>query len=124
LLYYDEGSTAAREIIQNYEFFHLHTTKNGDIIPSKIPKFQVLLVNYELFVNDFEILKKIPFQHIILDEAHRLKNKRSNTTKILSLLPCCRKTLLTGTPIQNNTKELYTLLNFIEPHNFPSEEQF
>lgn len=41
---------------------------------------------------------------MILDEAHRLKNRRSNTTKILSQLPCYRKTLLTGTPLQNNTK--------------------
>jgi SNF2 family DNA or RNA helicase len=41
---------------------------------------------------------------MVLDEAHRLKNKRSNTTKVLSQLPCCRKLLLTGTPLQNNTK--------------------
>jgi chromodomain-helicase-DNA-binding protein 7 len=60
-------------------------------------------------------LKKIPYQHIVLDEAHRLKNKNAKTTMILNKLPCCRKTLLTGTPIQNNTKELWTLLNFIEP---------
>lgn len=98
----------------------MHTTKSGDIIPSKIPKFQILLTNYELFINDFEILKKIPYQHIVLDEAHRLKNKNTKTTTTLNKLPCCRKTLLTGTPIQNNTKQLWTLLNFIEPKTFNS----
>ena len=61
---------------------------------------------------------------MILDEAHRLKNRRSNTTKILSQLPCYRKTLLTGTPLQNNTKELWTLLNFIDPRTFISEQAF
>jgi SNF2 family DNA or RNA helicase len=61
---------------------------------------------------------------MILDEAHRLKNKNTKTTTMLSQLPCVRKTLLTGTPIQNNTKELWTLLNFIEPSQFPEETSF
>lgn len=104
LLYYDEGRGSNREIIQEYEFFHWLTTKSGDILPSEIPKFQVLLTNYELFLQDFEILKSLPYQHIILDEAHRLKNSQSKITLTLKRLPCCRKTLLTGTPIQNNSK--------------------
>ena len=35
-------------------------------------------------------------------------------------MPCKRNLLLTGTPIQNNTEELFSLLNFIEPHHFPN----
>lgn len=46
LLYYDEANASVREIIQDYEFYHLHTTKTGDIISSKLPKFNVLLTNY------------------------------------------------------------------------------
>ena len=42
-----------------------------------------------------------------------MKNKNTKTTTTIAKLPCIRKTLLTGTPIQNNTKELWTLLNFI-----------
>jgi SNF2 family DNA or RNA helicase len=41
---------------------------------------------------------------MVLDEAHKLKNKNSKMTATLSKHPCFRKTLLTGTPIQNNTK--------------------
>lgn len=93
-----------RDIIRNTEFNYTTILRDGDLIPSEIPKFQVLLTNYEIFLKDFEILKKIAFQHLILDEAHRLKNKISKLTSTLFKLPCCRKTLLTGTPIQNNTK--------------------
>ena len=67
LLYYDEGGVAARQAIQDYEFYHLHTTRRGDIIASQMPKFQVLLTNYELFVADVELFLKIPFQHVVLD---------------------------------------------------------
>lgn len=124
LLYYDGQSSSRRDVIQEHEFYHMHTSKSGEVVPSEIPKFQVLLTSYETFMIDFDVLKRIPFQHVILDEAHRLKNSSSKLTSSLRKLPCTRKTLLTGTPIQNNTKELWTLLNFIAPDHFQSDAHF
>lgn len=69
----------------------------------KLVKFQVLLINYEIFVSDIEKFQKIPFQQIIMDEAHKMKNSKSKIAQALKLLPCPRIILLTGTPIQNNT---------------------
>lgn len=69
----------------------------------KMPRFQVLLTNYEIFMTDIEKFQKIAFQHIILDEAHKIKNSKSKIAQTLKLLPCPRILLLTGTPIQNNT---------------------
>lgn len=66
----------------------------------------------------------IPFQQIIIDEAHRLKNKDTKLFSALKRLPCKRVLLLTGTPIQNNTLELWSLLNFIEPEIFYSSQDF
>ena len=43
---------------------------------------------------------------------------------MLKEMPCKRMCLLTGTPLQNNTEELWTLLNFIEKNKFPNIEQF
>jgi SNF2 family DNA or RNA helicase len=68
-----------------------------------LPRFQVLLTNYEIFVSDKEIFQKIAFQHIIMDEAHKMKNSKSKIAETLKLLPCPRILLLTGTPVQNNT---------------------
>ena len=62
--------------------------------------------------------------YIVVDEAHRLKNKQAKTLKLLKDHPCKRILLLTGTPVQNNTKELWTLLNYIEPEKFNSLELF
>ena len=90
----------------------------------KLPRFQVFLTNYETCISDFDIIKKIAFQHIILDEAHKIKNATSKISLALRQLPCTRYLLLTGTPIQNNTSEFWSLLNLIEPKKFSSHEEF
>ena len=70
------------------------------------------------------MLVDVPFQFLIVDEAHRLKNKATKTLVLLKEHPCRKVMLLTGTPIQNNTKELYTLLNYIEPDTFNNFDRF
>jgi chromodomain-helicase-DNA-binding protein 7 len=50
--------------------------------------------------------------------------KPTDSRKLLKDHPCKRILLLTGTPVQNNTKELWTLLNYIEPEKFNSMEAF
>ena len=61
---------------------------------------------------------------MVIDEAHRLKNCLAKSLTLLKEHPCRRILLLTGTPVQNNTKELFTLLNFIEPEKFNSFNSF
>jgi len=63
----------------------------------------------------YNVIMDIPFLYIVVDEAHRLKNKQAKSLKMLKEHPCKSILLLTGTPVQNNIKELYTLLNYIEP---------
>ena len=83
-----------------------------------------MLTNYEIFVSDLNIFQKIPFQHIIVDEAHRMKNNNGKLAISMRQLPCPRILLLTGTPIQNNCLELWGLLSIIEPKIFSSREEF
>jgi len=84
-----------------------------------------MITSYEVFNQDLkDVLIDVPFQYIIVDEAHRLKNKATKTLVLLKEHPCRKVMLLTGTPIQNNTKELFTLLNYIEPENFQSFDSF
>ena len=84
-----------------------------------------MITSYEVFNQDMsEVLKEIPFLYTVVDEAHRLKNKSTKTLTLLKEHPCRRILLLTGTPIQNNTKELFTLLNYIEPETFGSFDKF
>lgn len=79
-------------------------------------KFQILITSYEVFMLDFQtVILDVPFQYVVVDEAHRLKNKNAKILNSLKQLPCKRVLLLTGTPIQNNTAELWSLLNYIHP---------
>lgn len=57
-------------------------------------------------------------------KGHRLKNSKCKLLKELKLLPVENKLLLTGTPLQNNLAELWSLLNFILPDIFSSHEEF
>ncbi|XP_029434009.1 chromodomain-helicase-DNA-binding protein 1-like isoform X2 [Rhinatrema bivittatum] len=84
--------------------------------------FHVLLTTYEICLKDAGWLKNaFNWCILVVDEAHRLKNQNSLLHKTLSEFPVGFKVLLTGTPIQNNLEELYSLLSFIEPDVFPRE---
>ncbi|XP_068449073.1 chromodomain-helicase-DNA-binding protein 1-like isoform X2 [Clinocottus analis] len=84
--------------------------------------FNVLLTTYELCLKDVSFLKRWSWEILIVDEAHRLKNQNSLLHKALIQLSVGFRVLLTGTPIQNNLQELYSLLSFIQPDVFSAEE--
>lgn len=125
VLYYDQNGQTGRRSIQYYEWHHTNITMKGNTVPSELNKFQILITSYEVFSLDFnDVIINIPFQFIIVDEAHRLKNKNAKILCTLKRLPCKRVLLLTGTPIQNNTGELWSLLNYIHPEKFVSFDDF
>ncbi|OON20498.1 protein, SNF2 family [Opisthorchis viverrini] len=79
----------------------------------------ILLTTYELCINDQLFLETVSWDILVVDEGHRLKNSDSLLYKVLS--EACRKLrfILTGTPVQNNLTELYSLLHFVSPSHFP-----
>ena len=64
------------------------------------------------------VLKKFSFEYIVIDEAHRIKNVDSILSLIVRSFSSRGRLLITGTPLQNNLKELFALLNFICPEIF------
>lgn len=87
-----------------------------------VQDFHVLLTTYELCLKDASFLKGWRWKVLVVDEAHRLKNPNSLLHKTLTQFSVGFRLLLTGTPIQNNLQELYSLLNFIQPSIFTPEE--
>ncbi|XP_047141905.1 chromodomain-helicase-DNA-binding protein 1-like isoform X1 [Hydra vulgaris] len=81
-------------------------------------EFDVLLTSYEVYLKDIFFLNKFCWKILIVDEAHRLKNHTSLLYKELSMMDIGFKLLLTGTPVQNNLQEIYSLLSFIAPTVF------
>nr|CAG8539454.1 2523_t:CDS:10 [Entrophospora candida] len=87
--------------------------------------FQVLLTTYEYIIKDKSVLSKIRWVYVIIDEGHRMKNANSKISMILANTYQCRyRLILTGTPLQNNLPELWSLLNFLLPKIFNSVKSF
>ncbi|XP_034531930.1 chromodomain-helicase-DNA-binding protein 1-like [Notolabrus celidotus] len=83
--------------------------------------FHVLLTTYELCLKDASFLRRWKWKVLVVDEAHRLKNQNSMLHKVLTQFSVGFRVLLTGTPIQNNLQELYSLLSFIQPSIFSAD---
>ncbi|XP_065873619.1 ATP-dependent DNA helicase DDM1 isoform X2 [Euphorbia lathyris] len=89
------------------------------------PKFPIVITSYEIALSDArKFLRHYNWKYVVIDEGHRLKNTKCKLLKELKLIPMENKLLLTGTPLQNNLAELWSLLNFILPDIFQSHEEF
>ncbi|KAK7686498.1 hypothetical protein QCA50_010096 [Cerrena zonata] len=94
--------------------------ERAEIIANRlIPQdFEVLITSYEICLIEKSALKKFSFEYIVIDEAHRIKNVDSILSQIVRSFLSRGRLLITGTPLQNNMKELFALLNFICPEIF------
>ncbi|EKX72317.1 helicase family member protein [Theileria equi strain WA] len=89
------------------------------------PNFDVLLTTDSFILRDKTYLRKICWEYLIVDEAHRLKNPNSKLVKVLNQgFVVNRRLALTGTPLQNDLHELWALLNFLMPELFASSKNF
>ena len=94
--------------------------RNRDIIK----KSGVILTTYGTIRNDIEIIRDYDFDVVILDESQNIKNVNAQTTKAIMLLNAKHRIALSGTPIENNLSELYSLFRFLNPSMFGTMEEF
>lgn len=87
-------------------------------------KFPVVVTSYEIVIADIKFLAKHHWKYVVVDEGHRLKNMNCKLIREMRTLRTDNKLLLTGTPLQNNLTELWSLLNFLLPDVFSSLENF
>ena len=111
------GTAIDREVIREYEW-------SFDDQNSPPYKFDLLITSYEMLHCDCSILSKIHWAYLAIDEAHRLKSAQSKNRADIKSLHVDHILLLTGTPIQNKTSELWTLLNLLDPRGFPDQDDF
>uniref|UniRef100_A0A8D2Q5L8 Chromodomain helicase DNA binding protein 9 n=1 Tax=Varanus komodoensis TaxID=61221 RepID=A0A8D2Q5L8_VARKO len=115
------GSMISRQMIQQFEMYFRDS--QGRIIRGTY-KFQAIITTFEMILGGCPELNAIEWRCVIIDEAHRLKNKNCKLLEGLKLMNLEHKVLLTGTPLQNTVEELFSLLHFLEPLRFPAESTF
>lgn len=91
---------------------------------SSLKKVDVILTTYGTIRNDIENLLEQKFDLLVLDESQNIKNINSQTTKAVLLLNAKKRIALSGTPIENNLLELYSLFRFLNPEMFGSVQRF
>ncbi|KAL3741121.1 hypothetical protein ACJRO7_022263 [Eucalyptus globulus] len=116
------GSAKARAVIRQHEW-HASDPIDGNR-KTVSHKFNVLLTTYEMVLADSSHLRGVPWEVLVVDEGHRLKNSSSKLFTLLNTFSFQHRVLLTGTPLQNNLGEMYNLLSFLQPASFPSISLF
>ncbi|VDM61058.1 unnamed protein product [Angiostrongylus costaricensis] len=86
--------------------------------------YPYLIISYEMALRYSAKLASIRFDILVCDEGHRLKNVDTKLRQTLDCLAIGRRLLLTGTPIQNDIKEFFSLLNFVRPNLFDNFADF
>ena len=87
-------------------------------------QFDVCITSYEMILREAAPLRKFAWEYIIIDEAHRIKNEKSSLSGQLRTFNSRNRLLITGTPLQNNLHELWSLLNFLLPDVFTDSTVF
>jgi len=103
-----------KEVEKNIDFFLSNT------------RISVLIASYECIRTHINRLNKTAdsIDLMVCDEAHRLKNADNQTSMALASLPCRRRVLLTGTPMQNDLNEFYAMVDFTNPGILGCPEDF
>ncbi len=102
--------------------FYTYYANNRDL--KEAMKSHLILTTYAMMRNDIEAFKDEDFHAIILDESQNIKNLQSQTAKAVMLLKAQKRFALSGTPIENNLGELYSLFRFLNPAMFGTVENF
>ncbi|OHT11469.1 F/Y-rich N-terminus family protein [Tritrichomonas foetus] len=109
------GDSIRRNVMKKYELFYPETT---------LLKFTICLTTYEYILKEENLFSSVKWRCVVIDEAHRIKNHQSKLFTALKAYKCDFKLLMTGTPLQNNTDELWSLLHFLDPEAFKDLTKF
>lgn len=100
------------------------TGTNRDKNISNFSNYDIVITSYGIVRIDLDLLKLFRFNYIVLDESQSIKNPTSNIAKAVMQLNSQRRLILTGTPLENSTLDLWTQMTFINPGLLGSHAYF
>lgn len=92
--------------------------------PRTFDRYDLIITTYGTMRSDIKVFNSYFFDYAILDESQAIKNPQSQVAKASLLLNCRHRLALSGTPVQNNTFDLYAQMNFLNPGMLGSREFF
>jgi TATA-binding protein-associated factor len=93
-------------------------------VRAQLDKVDIVITSYDICRNDNEVLKPLSWNYCVLDEGHLIKNSKSKTSQAVKNFNSNHRLILSGTPIQNNVLELWSLFDFLMPGFLGSEKVF
>jgi len=93
-------------------------------VRSQLSTADVVITSYDIARNDAEIFAAINWNYCVLDEGHLIKNPKAKVTIAVKRLASNHRLILSGTPIQNNVLELWSLFDFLMPGFLGTEKVF
>jgi TATA-binding protein-associated factor len=100
------------------------TAADRELIRSNAHRYHLIVMSYETLRKNIESLTSIQFNYCVLDEGHIIRNPKAKITQAVKAIKANHRLILTGTPIQNNVLELWSLFDFLMPGFLGSERQF
>ena len=93
-------------------------------LQQKFSKYDIVIMSYESLRSDFDSLDRFDWCYCVLDEGHAIRNPKSRVTQAVNKVRAEHRLLLSGTPIQNDVVELWSLFNFLMPGFLGTEREF
>lgn len=87
----------------------------GETFKKKVREYAIVISSYALLHRDFETLKKVSWSGVVLDEAQNIKNPVTKQSQAARSLPADYRIALTGTPVENNIGDLWSIMEFLNP---------
>ncbi len=103
---------------------HGNDRPSGSVFYESVKDFDVVITTYALALRDRALLEKVPWRHLILDEAQNIKNFYAKQSQAIRTFECGGKIALTGTPVENNLMELWSILDFLNPGYLGGHDAF
>ncbi len=104
--------------------YHIHHGPTRSRDKESFKNFDIIITTYGTLRSDIKLLVHVPFDYMVLDESQAIKNPASKVTKAASLLNARHRLCMSGTPLQNNTFDLFAQMNFLNPGMLGSMEFF
>jgi non-specific serine/threonine protein kinase len=104
--------------------YHIHHGPLRKRKPEEFNTYQVIITTYGTLRSDIRLFSEMNFDSIILDESQAIKNPQSKVAKAAGLLKGKHRLCMSGTPLQNNTFDIYAQMNFLNPGMLGSIEHF